>query len=71
MAYVFEWDPAKAIANAGKHGVTFDEASTVFGDPLGSSHVLVVLHVLAFALVAVAAAVLAPAVTAPLEHEHA
>ena len=43
----------------------------VFRDPLGSSHLLVVLHVLAFALVAVAAAVLAPAVTAPLEHEHA
>ena len=34
MAYVFEWDSAKAIANADKHGVTFDEASTVFGDPL-------------------------------------
>ena len=34
MAYVFEWDSAKAIANAQKHGVTFDEASTVFGDPL-------------------------------------
>lgn len=24
---------AKAVANAQKHGVTFDEASTVFGDP--------------------------------------
>ena len=35
MAYVFEWDPAKASENAQKHGVTFDEASTVFGDPLG------------------------------------
>jgi uncharacterized protein len=34
VAYVFEWDSAKAIANAQKHGVTFDEASTVFGDPL-------------------------------------
>ena len=34
MAYVFEWNPAKAIANAETHGVTFDEASTVFGDPL-------------------------------------
>lgn len=34
MAYVFEWNSAKAIANAEKHGVTFDEASTVFGDPL-------------------------------------
>jgi uncharacterized DUF497 family protein len=34
VAYVFEWDSVKAIANAEKHGVTFDEASTVFGDPL-------------------------------------
>ena len=34
MAYVFEWSSVKAIANAEKHGVTFDEASTVFGDPL-------------------------------------
>ncbi len=35
MAYIFEWDPKKAEANARKHGVTFHEASTVFGDPLG------------------------------------
>jgi uncharacterized protein len=28
------WDPLKALANAHKHGVTFDEAATVFGDPL-------------------------------------
>lgn len=34
MAYVFEWDRAKASENAQKHGVTFDEASMVFGDPL-------------------------------------
>jgi len=34
VAYVFEWDAAKAIANAQKHRVTFDEACTVFGDPL-------------------------------------
>jgi hypothetical protein len=30
----FEWDPAKAESNAGKHGVTFREAATVFGDSL-------------------------------------
>lgn len=30
----FEWDPKKAIANLQKHGVTFQEAATVFGDPL-------------------------------------
>jgi uncharacterized DUF497 family protein len=34
MALHFEWDPAKAEANLAKHGVSFDEASTVFGDPL-------------------------------------
>ena len=35
MAYIFEWDPAKARANARKHGITFDEACTAFGDVLG------------------------------------
>ena len=30
----FEWDKAKAAANVKKHKITFDEASTVFGDPL-------------------------------------
>ncbi len=35
MGYIFEWDPKKAESNARKHGVTFDEASTVFGDPIG------------------------------------
>ena len=30
----FECDPNKAAANVGKHGVTFDEAATVFGDSL-------------------------------------
>lgn len=30
----FEWDAAKAIGNLGKHGVNFDEASTVFADDL-------------------------------------
>ena len=34
MGYIFEWDPKKAEGNARKHGVAFDEASTVFGDPL-------------------------------------
>ena len=31
----FEWDSAKAVQNARKHGVTFHEAATVFGDALG------------------------------------
>ena len=30
----FEWDPKKATANVKKHGVTFQEAATIFGDPL-------------------------------------
>ena len=29
----FEWDPKKAASNAAKHGVSFDEAQTVFSDP--------------------------------------
>jgi uncharacterized DUF497 family protein len=29
---VFEWDPRKAEANAAKHGVSFDDAVTVFLD---------------------------------------
>jgi hypothetical protein len=32
--YVFEWDPVKAAENVRKHGVTFEEASLVFQDPL-------------------------------------
>jgi uncharacterized DUF497 family protein len=31
---LFDWDPAKASSNLAKHGVTFAEASSVFGDPL-------------------------------------
>lgn len=30
----FEWDNNKAITNLQKHGVSFAEAATVFGDPL-------------------------------------
>jgi len=30
----FEWNPKKADDNQRKHGVTFHEAATVFGDPL-------------------------------------
>ncbi|HSR67422.1 MAG TPA: BrnT family toxin [Acidobacteriota bacterium] len=33
----FEWDPAKARANESKHGVSFFEASQVFGDDHSSS----------------------------------
>ena len=30
----FEWDPEKEKANLAKHGVSFVEAMTIFGDPL-------------------------------------
>ena len=30
----YEWDPQKAEANKRKHGISFHEAATVFGDPL-------------------------------------
>jgi uncharacterized DUF497 family protein len=30
----FEWDKVKAGSNLDKHGVSFAEAMTVFGDPL-------------------------------------
>jgi uncharacterized DUF497 family protein len=32
VALTFEWDPAKALENERKHGVTFEEATTSFGD---------------------------------------
>ena len=34
----FEWDDTKAANNIKKHGVTFNEASTVFGDPLAITY---------------------------------
>ena len=33
----FEWDDVKARANIEKHGICFDEARTVLGDPLSIS----------------------------------
>jgi uncharacterized protein len=35
VALNFEWDPEKAAKNLAKHGVSFREAESVFGDPLG------------------------------------
>ena len=35
MELKFEWDPEKAARNLAKHEVAFEEAATVFGDPLG------------------------------------
>lgn len=31
---LFDWNAKKAAANVSKHGVAFEEAATVFGDPL-------------------------------------
>jgi uncharacterized DUF497 family protein len=33
----FEWDPEKASDNLSKHGVSFEEAATVFRDPLSAT----------------------------------
>jgi uncharacterized DUF497 family protein len=33
MELTFEWDEEKDLANQTKHGVSFDEAKTVFNDP--------------------------------------
>lgn len=33
----FEWDPRKAAANQTKHGVSFEEAISIFGDPLATT----------------------------------
>lgn len=34
IVYDFQWDAVKALANAIKHGVTFEQAAAVFLDPL-------------------------------------
>lgn len=34
MALRFEWDSKKALSNKRRHGITFEEASTIFGDSL-------------------------------------
>ena len=34
----FEWDPRKAAVNRRKHGVSFHDAATVFGDPLALTY---------------------------------
>ena len=33
----FEWDPRKAALNFAKHGVSFEEATTAFRDPLSAT----------------------------------
>ena len=34
---IYEWDPDKAADNERKHGVSFDEAKTVFLDPFAET----------------------------------
>jgi len=34
----FEWDLDKAARNSAKHGISFSEAATVFGDPLATTY---------------------------------
>jgi uncharacterized DUF497 family protein len=34
VALTFEWDSRKARSNLSKHGINFEEASTIFGDSL-------------------------------------
>ena len=34
MSLRFKWDSKKAQSNRRKHGITFEEASTISGDPL-------------------------------------
>jgi uncharacterized DUF497 family protein len=41
----FEWDPEKAASNEAKHNISFEEATTVFGDPLALSQIQTILRV--------------------------
>ena len=38
MSLKFEWNQNKAKKNIEKHGVSFDEAATVFSDPLSITY---------------------------------
>ena len=33
----FAWNQKKAASNLSKHGISFEEAATVFGDPLSDT----------------------------------
>ena len=37
MGLNFQWDRAKAAANLRKHGISFEDAASAFGDPLSIS----------------------------------
>jgi uncharacterized protein len=38
VAMEFEWDADKATLNEEKHGISFHEAATIFGDPLSMTY---------------------------------
>jgi len=38
MPLKFEWNPKKARKNIEKHGISFNEAATVFSDPLSMTY---------------------------------
>ena len=50
MALEFEWDPAKAELNLKEHGVSFDEATTVFRDTLSITIEIQITRILKIAL---------------------
>ena len=33
MRYYFDWDPSKAKSNRKKHGISFEQSSSIFLDP--------------------------------------
>jgi uncharacterized protein len=33
VQYYFKWDPGKSSSNLSKHGISFEEAATIFRDP--------------------------------------
>lgn len=37
QCFEFDWDPAKARRNAARHGVLFNDALTIFADPLAKT----------------------------------
>jgi len=37
MTLTFEWDEGKSKRNVKEHGLTFEEAKTVFNDPFSST----------------------------------
>jgi uncharacterized DUF497 family protein len=46
----FEWDPGKAESNHKGHGVSFEDAMTVFFDPLSATFTIPTIHWMSAAL---------------------